>query len=226
MNNIYHSIILARGGSKGIKDKNLKKINHKPLLFWSIEQSLKSKKIKKTWVSSDSEKILKYAKSIGAETIKRPKSLSSDNSSSESGWLHAINEIKKNYKTNKIVAIQCTSPIRSNNDFDNAIKLYEKENYCSLFSGTSADDLHFSWKIKKKKLIPNYNIFNRLRRQNLKKTILENGSFFIFDLKKFIKFENRLFGKIGTFIQTKECQFQIDNIEDMRIVDLLLRNYK
>jgi CMP-N,N'-diacetyllegionaminic acid synthase len=73
MNNIYHSIILARGGSKGIKDKNLKKINHKTLLFWSIEQSLKSKKIKKTWVSSDSEKILKYAKSIGAETIKNPK---------------------------------------------------------------------------------------------------------------------------------------------------------
>jgi len=224
MENIYHSIILARGGSKGIKNKNLKKINHKPLLFWSLKQSLQSKKIKRTWVSSDSEKILKYAKSIGAETIKRPKNLSSDNSSSESGWLHAINEIRKNYNTNKIIAIQCTSPVRSNNDFDNAIELYEKENYCSLFSGTRSDDLYFTWKINKKILIPNYDIYNRLKRQNLKKTILENGSFFIFDLKKFLKFKNRLFGKIGVFIQSKECQFQIDSIEDMRIVDKLLRN--
>ena len=111
--NIYHSIILARGGSKGIKNKNLKKINTKPLLYWSINQSLKAKNINKTWVSSDSEKILNYAKSLGAETIKRPKNLSCDNSSSESGWIHAINEIKKRkYKFNKLVAIQATSPLR------------------------------------------------------------------------------------------------------------------
>ena len=47
----YHSIILARGESKGIKNKNLRKINNKPLIYWSILKSLNSKKIHHTWVS-------------------------------------------------------------------------------------------------------------------------------------------------------------------------------
>ena len=78
-----HSIILARGGSKGIKNKNLKKINGKPLLYWSINSSLKSKLIKNTWVSSDSNRILNFAKKCGAKIIKRPKNLSGDRNSSE-----------------------------------------------------------------------------------------------------------------------------------------------
>ena len=50
---MIHAVILARGGSKTIKNKNLKKINGKPLIYWSIKDSLKSKTILKTWVSSD-----------------------------------------------------------------------------------------------------------------------------------------------------------------------------
>ncbi len=61
---MIHSIILARGGSKEIKGKNLRKVGRKPLLFWSIGASLNSKKIFKTWVSSDSEKIINYSKKI------------------------------------------------------------------------------------------------------------------------------------------------------------------
>ena len=71
-----YSIILARGGSKGIKNKNLVKINNKPLIFWTIFQSLKSKKIDEVWVSSDSKKILSISKKIGANIIKRPKKFS------------------------------------------------------------------------------------------------------------------------------------------------------
>ena len=61
---MIHAIILARGGSKTIKNKNLKKINGKPLIYWSIKDSLKSKAILKTWVSSDNEKILNYSKKM------------------------------------------------------------------------------------------------------------------------------------------------------------------
>ena len=57
-----HAIILARGGSKGIKHKNLLKIKNKPLVYWSIINSIKSKKIDHTWVSSDSNKILNISK--------------------------------------------------------------------------------------------------------------------------------------------------------------------
>ena len=92
------AVILARGGSKGIKNKNLYKINGKPLLYWSILASLRSKKINYTWVSSDSEKILNFSKKIGARILKRSKKNSSDSASSEEAWLESINEIETKYQ--------------------------------------------------------------------------------------------------------------------------------
>ena len=98
--NFCIAIILARGGSKGIKNKNLRKINKKPLIYWSIKQCLNSKKVRETWLSSDSSKILDYAKRNGVKIIKRPKKYASSNSSSESAWLHAVTFLEK--KKNKI----------------------------------------------------------------------------------------------------------------------------
>ena len=66
-------IIPARGGSKGIKNKNLTKFCGKPLLYWTLKQALMSKKSKKVYVTSDSNKILEFSKDNGAEIIKRPK---------------------------------------------------------------------------------------------------------------------------------------------------------
>ena len=125
----YHSIILARGESKGIKNKNLRKINNKPLIYWSILKSLNSKKIHHTWVSSDSKKILNYSRKNGASIIKRPKKFAKDDSSSESAWLHGIKYLKKQgLNVDNIIGIQPTSPIRSSKDFDMAIKIFEKIN--------------------------------------------------------------------------------------------------
>ena len=124
--NNYHSIILARGGSKGIKNKNLSKINNKPLIYWSITKSLNSKKVNQTWVSSDSKKILDYSIKCGASIIRRPKKFAKDKSSSESAWIHGINYIKKKgFNSENIIGIQPTSPIRSSKDFDEAIKVFE-----------------------------------------------------------------------------------------------------
>ena len=107
-----HSIILARGGSKGIKNKNLIIIKNKPLIYWSIQKSKQSKLVHKTWVSSDNKKILETASKFGAEIIKRPKSLSRDNSTSEIAWEHAVNYIQEKYKIDAVLGIQPTSPIR------------------------------------------------------------------------------------------------------------------
>ena len=143
-----HSVILARGGSKGIHKKNLHLVKGKPLLYWSIKKSLQSKKIAKTWVSSDSTEILKYSKKIGASIIKRPKKFASDNSSSEVAWLHAAKKLKN--ESDIIVGIQPTSPIRDSKDFDNAINKFIKGKYDSLFTGQKIKDF-FIWKINKKK---------------------------------------------------------------------------
>lgn len=221
-----HSIILARGGSKGIKNKNLKFINGKPLLYWSINSSLKSKLIQNTWVSSDSNKILNFAEKYGAKIIKRPKNLSGDKNSSESGWLHALNEIEKEkkVKVDCIVGIQNTSPLRLKNDLDDALIKFFNYNYDSMFACTFKHDIFFSWILKNKRIKSNYKIFKRPLRQKMDNFILENGSFYIFKSKKFRKLKNRLFGKIGFFQQNVFSSFQIDDEEDFSLLKTLMES--
>jgi N-acylneuraminate cytidylyltransferase len=226
MKNKIFAIILARGGSKGIKNKNLKKINNKPLLKWSIDHCKNSKKIKETWLSSDSLKILKLAKDNGINVIKRPKELALDTSSSEDAWMHAINFIERKKKTFDIVlAIQPTSAIRGKKDFDKAIQLFLKKKYDSLFSCSEVSD-YFVWTENSKKLKALYDFKKRKPRQFLTKKYLENGSFFIFDKNKFKKFKNRFFGKIGKYVQEFYKSFQIDEYNDMIITSSILKNIK
>lgn len=217
-----HAIILARGGSKGIKNKNLILVNKKPLIYWSIKSCLESKKISCTWVSSDNKKILNIAKKFGAKIIIRPKYLASDKASSDDAWLHAVNYIEKSYKTDIIVGVQPTSPIRSKFDFDKAIRKYKFEKLDSLFSANITNDTNF-WEFKNSKFSANYNFKKRKMRQDLNKKYLENGSFYIFDMKKFKKEKCRLFGKIGVYLMNKLKSFQIDDFDDLKLINSIFK---
>jgi N-acylneuraminate cytidylyltransferase len=217
----FTAVILARGGSKGIKYKNLIKINKKPLIYWTIKACLNSKCINSIWVSSDNKKILHYSKKCGAKIIFRPKKFAKDNSTSESAWLHAIKFLeRKNILPLNLIGLQPTSPIRNENDIDSACTKFIKKNYDSLFTALPIFD-HFIWKKKNNKLIPNYNYNRRPRRQNINKKYLENGSFYIFKKDKFLKTKRRLFGKIGVYSMSKINSFQIDDSNDIQIVNSL-----
>jgi CMP-N-acetylneuraminic acid synthetase len=117
--------------------------------------------------------------------------------------------------------VQPTSPIRSYIDFDNAINLTNKNKFDSLFTSLKIKD-YFVWKENKKKLEANYNYKKRPRRQVIISKYLENGSFYIFNTKKFLKEKCRLFGKIGTYSQNKIKSFQIDDKEDLKIINKLM----
>lgn len=219
MSNI--AVILARGNSKGIKNKNLSLVNKKPLIYWSIKKCLSSRLVKSVWVSSDSNKILNIAKKFGANIIKRPKVISGDLSKSERAWEHAINYLYKkplNFKT--IIGVQPTSPIRSKKTLDNAIKMFYKDNLDSMFTAQEIYN-YFVWQKRKNKYSANYNYKNRPMRQKIEKKFLENGSFYIFNAKKFLKKKCRLFGKIGCFTMGKVESFEIDNYEDLNLLNNL-----
>lgn len=218
------AIILARGGSKGIKNKNLKLINKKPLIYWSIKACLDSKKIGSVWVSSDSDRILNLSKKFGANIIKRPKQISNDSSISEEAWIHSIKEIKKKKKIDIAVGVQPTSPLRNKNVFDKAINFFIKKKLDSLFTAQIVSD-HFLWIKEKNKLLANYNYKKRPMRQNIKKKYLENGSFYIFNSEKFLKKKCRLFGKIGCYVMKKIYSFQIDEIEDINLINSLKKYF-
>jgi len=220
------AIIPARGGSKGIPEKNLIPINGKPLIEWSIKHALSSSLIDEVWVSSDSEKILQFSRSIGARVIKRPADISGDEASSESAWLHAIEYIQQDNDVGLVVAMQATSPIRNKNDLDNAIALYKENRLDSLFSGNILDDMYYWCTDENNRLYSaNYDYKNRKRRQDINKKFLENGSFYVFTPQGILQSKNRLHGDIGCYVMEKKTMFQIDEKEDIEICELIMKGF-
>ena len=216
------AIILARGGSKGIKNKNIMRIKNKPLIYWSIKSCLQSTKIDSVWVSSDNHKILSLSKSFGANIIKRPKQISRDNSKSEKAWLHAIKYLSsRSMNFDTVIGVQPTSPVRPKKVFDSALKQFYKKRLDSLFTAQKISD-YFIWTKKNNKYSKNYNFRNRPMRQKITEKFLENGSFYIFNSKKFLKTKCRLFGKIGCFVMDKIHSFQIDDFEDVKLIKKLI----
>ena len=212
-----YCIIPARGGSKRIKNKNLVKVKGKPLLEYSIDASLRSKKITQTYVSSDSEKILNFCKKFEVNTIKRNKNISSDTSTTEETVKDFLIKLKKNNDVpDYIVLLQPTSPFKDKYDIDKGITYLLDNKLDSLFSGCINKNLF--WKIDDKKLKPlNYNYKKRKMEQSFKGQIMENGNFYVFNSKKFKN--NRLFGKIGCYLMNKRNSIQIDDIEDLKIAN-------
>ena len=219
------AIIPARGGSKGIPGKNLIPINGRPLIEWSINHALSSALVDEGWVSSDSQEILKFSESVGAKTITRPVEISGDKASSESAWIDAIIQIQKIDKSIElVVGMQATSPIRNEQDIDNAIVQYREERLDTLFSGNILDDMNY-WSINDNNNLysVNYDHQKRRRRQELQEKFLENGSFYLFTPRGILSNNNRLHGKIGCYLMTKKTMFQIDEIEDMEICEAIMK---
>ena len=222
------SIIIARGGSKGIPNKNIIDFCGKPLISWTIKQSQLSKKVSDVWVSSDSDSILDIAKRNGAKTIARPIEISSDRATSESAWLHAIKYIegKEGYpKIDYVLAPQVTSPLREPSDFSKAIDLIITEQADSLLSVAEIEDF-FIWEKNKNKdpESVNYDYKNRQLRQNIDNKYLENWSFYIFKPNLLIN-NNRLGGKKLLFEMERYKMFQIDNIEDVKLCSVIMSGY-
>ena len=216
------AIILCKGNSKGVKNKNIKKFLGKPLMYWTIKSLKESKIIKENYISSESNSILNYAKKQKINCIKRPKHLTHSRSQSEDSILHSIKQIKSNF--DYIVFPQVTSPLRPKNIFDKSLRYFFKKNFDSLFSSNVPSKI-FLWQ-ENQKLKPKYNIYKRPMRQDIKKIYLENGSFYIFKKKGFITSKNRLFGKIGTFLLDKKYSYDIDESIDFKINELVKKKLK
>lgn len=219
------SVIPARGGSKDIRLKNLKLLNGKRLLDYSVEASLKSKLINRTIVSSDNYKILQRAEKLGSETIKRPKQLATDSASIESTIEHCLNHLKRkeDYTPDIIVLLQNTSPLRTVKHIDEAIKLFLKSKYDSMLSSYRSH--RFLWKIKHKRMIPvNYNPKKRPNRQQFSNQFIENGAIYITKYKAFKKSKCRISGKIGLYEMPEESSIEIDTKLDLMKANQIIKN--
>jgi len=129
------AIILARGDSKGISNKNIIGFYGKPLIVWIIEQLQGGKGIDSIWVSLDSEEILSVSQTCGAETIHRPAEISSDAATSESGWLHVVDCIENKVGcVNLVVVPQITLPLWELTDIERGFTDFHKQKCDLIFS--------------------------------------------------------------------------------------------
>jgi CMP-N-acetylneuraminic acid synthetase len=124
-----------------------------------------------------------------------------------------ISEVLEKYReANYACLIQATSPFLKSKDIVKAFKNFKKKNFDSMFSGYIFKK--FLW-VKKRVLTPlNYDLFKRPMRQKICKFYIENGAFYFFNVKKYLFYKNRLFGKIGCFEMSYNDSIDIDTKKD------------
>ncbi|EAL2994992.1 acylneuraminate cytidylyltransferase family protein [Campylobacter jejuni] len=212
------AIIPARGGSKGIKNKNLVLLNNKPLIYYTIKAALNAKSISKVVVSSDSDEILNYAKSQNVDILKRPISLAQDDTTSDKVLLHAL-KFYKDYED--VVFLQPTSPLRTNIHIDEAFNLYKNSNANALISVSECDN-----KILKAFIDDNGNLkgicdnkYPFMPRQKLPKTYMSNGAIYIVKSNLFLNNPTFLQEKTSCYIMDEKASLDIDTTEDLKRVN-------
>ena len=127
MNHIYQSKILCvlqvRGGSKGVPKKNIREVNGKPLMTWTIESAKKSGVFDGIWVSSDSDEILEVGIKEKVDTIKRPEELSGDEVLSVDSLHWAVDNIEKQTEAtyDYVVELPVVCPLRNETHIKEAV---------------------------------------------------------------------------------------------------------
>lgn len=224
------SIIPARGGSKGIPGKNIKELNGKPLIVYSIEHSLEVESIDRTIVSTDDEEISGVAEKAGAEVIKRPDELARDDSLVINAIRYTVQEIeRKGDEVDFIVVLEPTSPLRDIEVTERCIKVLKegKADSVATFSETELPP-HRIWRIEDDLLEPYIEGANPwLPRQEQPKGYQLNGQ--VYALTKDILFEHDdsislLIGERYPIITPKETAVDIDTETDLKLVETLLEN--
>ncbi len=228
------AIIPARGGSKGIKDKNIINLNGSSLISYSIKAALNSKLVSRVICSTNSEIIAKEALKHGAEVpFLRPNKLAQDSSTDIECFNHALEWLanEESYKPLLILQLRPTSPIRNVEMIDTAIQIMiENESYDSLRAITEPDHTPYKmWKLVSEdkmepllKLANNKEPFNT-NRQKLPEVYAQTGSIDITRPETLKKFKSMTGEKIYPFIIDQRYFVDIDNMESLEIASIRMK---
>lgn len=224
------AFIPAKKNSTGLKNKNFKKLNKKPLIFYTINFIKKFNSIV-PFVSTDSKKILRYAKRFNINfNYLRPKKLSGNKSNIIDAVLDALNWLeKRNLFFDAVLLLQPTSPIRLKSELSSMISQFKKQKLDSIATAIKYDD------VKDTVELINKNKFKYLSKKNKGITNRQSikGKFYVFDgsmflsrvtfLKKFRSFVKERETKI--FITNLDLLIDIDSIIDFKIAEFLIKEF-
>lgn len=222
------AIIPARGGSKGIKNKNIRLFGGKPLIAHTIDCAKKSKLINRLIVSTDSAEIANISKKYGAEVpFLRPAELAQDKSKVVDAIIHLLNKLKKDehYQPDYIVLLQPTSPLRTVTDMDNALKLCFKRRADAVVSLCSTEQLLFTKdKNDLLQMVVDKKFLNSTNRQELSSTYKLDGSMvYAIKTKVFLARKFFLTGKLVGYIIPRWRAVDLDETQDFVVGELIFR---
>lgn len=223
------AIIPARSGSKGLPDKNIRLLNGKPLLAYSVEAAYKSGIFDTIHVSTDSSHYAEIAASYGAdEPFLRDKQNAGDSSSS---W-EVVREVLLKYETlgryfDICVLLQPTSPMRTAKDIKTAYELFKNENVKSLTSVTEVDHpVQWCFKLNGTCFMKEFALspYKNIRRQDLEKHYRENGAIYIVGTTNIIdpKFDFYT-ERCVAYIMNRNRSFDIDTMQDFIIAETIMK---
>ena len=222
------AIIPARSGSKGLPDKNIKQLNGKPLMAYSIEAALKSKMFEEVMVSTDSNRYAEIAMRLGANVpFLRSEKNSSDSASSWDAVLEVLVAYKKIGKEfDTVCLLQPTSPLRTSEDIIAAYSSYIDNNATSVI-GVCESDHSPLWM---NRLPPDLSMDNFIMplandkpRQALDKFYRINGAIYIVDANH-LQNSTNIYMNSFAFIMEREKSIDIDSGLDFIIAEAIIKS--
>lgn len=216
------AIIPARGGSKGVPRKNVRRVGGVPLVERAVRSALAVSEIDLVVVSTDDDEIAAVSASAGARVIRRPADISGDTASSESAVLHALDELERTGESVGVVAfLQATSPFISSVALAAAVEEVRGGEADSVFS--AFETYGFLWRRNADGAASaiNHDAAHRPRRQDREPHHLETGAFYVFTADGFREARHRFFGRIRIAEVPEWTAIEIDDEHQLRVARAL-----
>jgi len=218
-NNTVLSLIPAKKKSHRFKNKNFFTYKEKPIYLRAVQQSLNSKFITNTYISSNSESVLKNSLELGAVPISRPENLCTKSSLAEHVILHFIRKLPKKIvrKNPTLIYLQPTSIKRKTQHINKALKLFFLSKAKALISVKKFNNNVFKGFVKKDIFIePIFKKFTHSNDQTLPDFYLQNGAIYIFKIKDFLIEKKIPNYRIVPFVMNENDSFDLNTIKDLK----------
>lgn len=224
--NLNIAIIPARAGSKRLENKNIKKLNGKPLIVWTIEAALQCKLFDKILVSTDSQVIANIALDAGAEVpMLRPAELSTDISTTNEVLEHMVNWLEFNHhKVTRVTLLQPTSPLRDADDIINAMELFDKKKALAVISVCELDyPIQFCNTLSEDNSMKDFILdSNSKRSQDYSQFYRLNGAIYIVD-RKHIGALSKMYDEHSyAYIMDRKKSVDIDTEDDFLLAQYFI----
>lgn len=223
-------LIPARGGSKGVPRKAVRAMAGKPLIGWTVEAALAADRLDRVMVTSEDAEIIAVAREFGADVpFARPAALSADDTPGMEPVIHALSwlEREEGCLPTSVMLLQPTSPLRTADDIDAAIRLADERAADSVVSVTEAAD--HPWWTKRVDGEGRLHDFveqagDAVRRQELPDAFALNGAIYLARRKLLLRDRSWYFERTFAYVMPPERSLDIDTPWDFELADLVLRS--